>query len=220
MTLPTGSLTTLAIVKTELNISSSTDDTYLERLIGASTAFISSYCNRTFHYGTGIAEEVAGFGTQYLQLSRAPVLSITSVTYDGQTINSDNYSIDGDGSSGMLYAPAGWTWSTIGGQGIIAFPKPGGEEKLYTVTYTGGYVTEPQVSGQLTRTLPYDLEDAVIQLTTYRYRQRGRDQTIASESLLNASVSYRSPVVTASTLKSLLPLVHDVLEAYRHIPLL
>jgi hypothetical protein len=121
MAVPTGSLTTLAIVKDELSITASTYDTYLERLIGAATAYVTSFCKRTFHYEAAIIEKVAGFGTSYLCLSRAPVLTITSITYDGATINSADYAIDGDGASGLVYSPSSWAWSTVSGQGSSRF---------------------------------------------------------------------------------------------------
>jgi hypothetical protein len=217
MAVPTGSLTTLTTVKSELNISSSTDDTYLERLIGAATAYAESICNRTFYYSAAITESVAGYGTAYLQLSRAPLSSITSITFDGQTVSSDNYEIYGDGKAGLVYSPTLWINTAMSGPGITKNSYPGSERKLYSVVYKGGYVTPTQDgtgSPVLTRDLPYDLEDAVIQLVVWRYRNRGRDQSVMSESLLNASVSYKQPFATADTLKTLLPQVYDTLKAY------
>jgi hypothetical protein len=128
MAVPTGSLTTLTNVKTELSISSSSDDSYLERLIGAATGLISSYTKRTFHYGTAITEYVHGFGTPHLKVSRTPIVSITSITYDGSTIDSDDYEVRGsDANAGIIYKPSCWVWSTNAGPGITHLPTPGAE---------------------------------------------------------------------------------------------
>ena len=225
MAVPTGSITTLANAKAELNIptATTTDDTYIERLIGAMTQFAETFCRRRFYYDAAITEYVAGFGTAYLQLARPPITSITSVTLDGSTISSSNYSVNGLLNSGLIYSEVGWANTGLVGSGITKNHTPGTEQKLYTVVYKGGWVTPTQDgtgSPVLTRDLPYDLEDAVIQLVAYRYRQRGRDQSIMSESLLNASVSYKQPFVTAETLKTLLPNVYDILRGYTLEPIL
>jgi hypothetical protein len=82
-------------------------------------------------------------------------------------------------------------------------------------------VTPTKMAGPvLVRSLPYDLEDAVVQLVVYRYRSKGRDQSIASESLLNASVSYKAPFATVEALKTSMPFVYDVLRAYSREPML
>lgn len=219
MALVTGSLVTLATVKTELGISSSTDDAYLERVIAASTDTISAFCRRTFHYETGIVEKVSGSATPYMTLAKAPLVSIASITYDGSTVDSTDYEIH-DAKAGLVYNKGTWIWYATGGAGITHLPKVGTERKMYTVTYTGGYITAAQDNGTtLIRNLPYDLEDACVQLVNYRYKARARDMSIASESLLNASVSYKQPVVTAETLKTLLPSVYDTLRSYTFEPM-
>lgn len=62
-------------------------------------------------------------------------------------------------------------------------------------TYTLGSATTSPATGTITstpvRTLPYDLEDACLQLASLRYRWTPRDPTIASEKLKSWSASYR-----------------------------
>lgn len=216
MSLAANALTNLATLKSELNISVSTHDTYLERVINATSDFVAQWCNRTFHFEETIVEDVAGYGTNNLLVSRTPIVTIDSITYDGGVVSASDYEVS-DAAAGIIYAPKLWIWTGLGGSGITHLPRPGTERKLYTVTYDGGYVTEPQVDGdpQLTRTLPYDLEDAVLQIAVYRYRQRGRDQSVQSESLLNASVSYKLPFVTGDAIKTLMPQVYTTLCSYK-----
>ena len=77
----------------------------------------------------------------------------------------------------------------LGGKGGA----PGTEEYYYKITYTAGYITQPQDDAAVgTRSLPYDLEDACIQYCAQRYRTKGRDKSIKQEKLLSASVTYEN----------------------------
>jgi hypothetical protein len=92
-------------------------------------------------------------------------------------------------------------------------PYVGSEGDLYTVTYAGGYVTPQQAADNvlLTRSLPYDLEQACVQGVVAMYRGRGQDQRIAQESLLSYSVSYSQSEVEEITA------VANVIRRYRRI---
>lgn len=209
MAVATGALTTLTAVKSELSISSSTDDTYLEGLIDQVSEFIANYCNRKFHYGAAITEKVAGFGGTFLRISRFPLKTITSVAFNGATVDSSSYEIyDTDGVTGLIYSAGGWIWTTALATALTYDALPRGERKLYTVVYAGGYVTPAQVAGELVRDLPYDLEAAAIQLVTARYRRRGSDPSVTSESLMSYSVDYGTVVDTV-------PGLRETLNSYR-----
>lgn len=223
MAVPSGSLTTLDTVKEELAIDSSDYDAYLERLIGAATAQAENYCNRKFSFDYGIVEYVAGYATPHLMISRPPISDISEIRYDGSLVSGDAYEVPnmGNDTTGIIYGLNGWIWSAPGGSGITHIPKPATERLLYKVTYDGGYVTPQQeidtVNDQvpLIRSLPYDLEDAIVQLVTHRFRSRGRDQTIASESLLQSSVSYKATSRSGTaSLDEQLPDVAHILRSY------
>ena len=62
---------------------------------------------------------------------------------------------------------------------------PGSERKLYTVTYTGGYV----FSGA-SRTLPYDLEMACVMIATDFYQNKGKLSGIQAEKLMSWAATY------------------------------
>lgn len=185
-------LTTLDEVKTELGIAVATYDDVLKRMINAASDAIRRYCERTFYYEEDIAESVPGFGGTRLIVSRAPIVGdIDSITYEGAALSTDSYSIE-SASAGIIYGQYGFSWTARASGAAISYGIPGTEKSSYVVTYNGGYITPQQVidDGTLTRSLPYDLEDACIQLVTMRYRRQGRDPTIGSEKLLSWNVSY------------------------------
>jgi len=190
-------LTALATVKTELGISASTDDAYLERLINAASDFIERYCSRQFQRAS-VTEKVQGYGDSFLRLGRRPIdtaVAIT-ITLDGAAVDSISYEVH-DAEAGLLIGKSGWADTTSLFEGPAWDGHAGSERKLYSVTYTGGYVL-PGDGG--TRTLPYDLEDACVGLVVSRYRSRGQDQRIKSESLLSYSVTFGEAEIPAPIL--------------------
>ncbi len=195
MAFPINALTTLGVVKSELGIAASdtTEDSFLRRQIVAASDATESYLDRKIFYEAGIVEKVAGFGSFHLKVSRTPLLVITSITDDGETVDLTNVEIDNAGA-GLIRRPEGWRWTRGVKAGITNQPYPGSEEKLFTVTYTGGWVTPHQETevtpADLERTLPHDIEDAVIELITLRRSRRGRDPTIKAEKLLSWSATY------------------------------
>lgn len=209
MALSAHALTTVATVKDELAITVSTYDSYLERLVNVYSEAIENFCGRHFEQGTGIVEKVAGHFGMYLIVDRTPLTSISSITFNGSTIDSTSYEIDGAGSSGKIRLLGGAFSTAPILPNIMNDIRPGDERKLYTVTYTGGYVLPG--TGQ---TLPYDLEQACVLACATAYRARGRDRSITSESLLSASVAYAD--ISGSDNPSALPAdVQGMLLPYR-----
>lgn len=221
MALSDYALTTLATLKTELGITGTGEDARLERLIEVASRRLIGLLNRAqLHYQVDRAESVRGFGTNVLRLQLAPLLAIDSITFsaDGgassSTIGATGYTIADSGLGWVLRL--GGVWAYTGDyMGALPDPLPGTERPYYTVTYTGGYVTPKQVEDDalLTRTLPYDIEDACIALATQRYYDDGTGRDIKSERLLEGSVSYES--ARDSSGRVMLPsVVQAVVDAY------
>jgi len=190
MTIATNALTTVATVKSDLGISVSTYDTILEGLVNAASTLIESRAGRQFHYEQVTAEKIAGHGTELLSVARYPIdkSKAVAITYDGDTVDTADYEVDGDGKAGLIRSIYGnWEWTAGGAGNITCDGLPGTERKLYSVTYYGGWVLPNDVG---TRTLPDDLELACRLLVTQLYRGLGRDPSVVSESLLSGSVSY------------------------------
>lgn len=211
MALASNALTTLATAKSELQLTGSCDDSYLERLINAASDFVEQYTGRSFYNEAAKVEKVAGYATAFLTVSKSPLNSIASITFDGETVAAADYEIHNAGA-GMIWKRGGWVWTAPRRQDITDPPLPGYERRLYQVTYDGGYITPNQVG---TRDLPYDLEDAALRLVAMRYRQRGRDPSIVSERLLSWSASYDKGSGGSETAPGIPPDVVSILDRYK-----
>jgi hypothetical protein len=205
-------LTTPKELREELGIGSETRPSLVVRCINTASNMIENYCDTTFGYEAARVEKQAGYGRPLMVLGKAPVLSVASVTYDGQTIQSSDYEIQ-DAEAGLLRNVSGaWCWTAAIQSGITYTPAPGTERKLYEVTYSCGYVTPAKAADLgLDRTLPYDLEDACILLAAMRYHTAGRDPTLAAVKLLSHSESYRNSAHSSS----MPPRVVEILDKYK-----
>lgn len=159
-------LTTLSDVKAFLAIGTqvgSGDDPLLTRLITAVSAFIETYCNRTFAQGN-YTETRNGNGRQSMSFKNTPCSAISSVTVDGVSIPAR----PAFGSGGIFVETfqgggigSGYTFDTdvlyLDG---YAFSK--GKQNV-TLAYTAGYAS-----------IPYDLAQAAITLVGLTYKSRDR----------------------------------------------
>jgi hypothetical protein len=200
-------LTTVSALEQELGIASGSAGTtlaLLERAIHAASQAIASAVGRELHYATGRIERVAGHRTPQLLVRVTPLRSIASIVYlsssgGEETIEADDYEIE-DASAGIIRRVGGvWLWTGRVTR-IDADPLGGSELLLYRVTYTGGWVTPEQATGLLPRDLPYDIEDACLRLAALVYRARGRDESIRSKKLLDASVTYGATAEAQATI--------------------
>lgn len=98
----------LAVVKTELGLGDTSQDAKLNRIIAGVTASVVG--------GGGLRREpwratytmtLAGHGGLWLSLPRWPVESVTSVTFDGETVDSTTYSVASEDRD-RLYAESLW----------------------------------------------------------------------------------------------------------------
>lgn len=187
MTLAPNALTTPKEIRAELGITGNVD-----RLINAASDRVERFCQRSFYYEPARVEQLPGFADFYLTVEKGPILSVASLTYDGALIDSDEYEIADDW---RIRSDSGFTSTAGTARDFVSrYPKAGSEKALYELTFAAGYVT-PAQAGELgiPRTLPYDLEDAVIQLVAMRYLETGNNPRIKSERLMSHQVSYGGP---------------------------
>ena len=177
-------LTTLTRVKSELGISSTTDDSLLLDNIKEATDIIESYTNRKFARVT-LTETLPGSGRNELVLTRTPVVSVSAITDDGTTVSSTKYTIDNP-DAGILYREDGWRDTRLWAHNVEDFPLNTGGKREWSVTYVGGYVT-PGATNSTERNLPYDIERAAIELVKVRYLRRKEDPLIQSQRTGDAS---------------------------------
>lgn len=127
-------LTTKTRVKDRLNITATTFDDVIDRIILAVTARIEAMCGRRFIQATYTNElhdgsDVYGMRRQFLILKNAPVQTVTSVQYNaGSNSDPDWRTFDEDDYDVNLFS------------GIIRFRSAmaGGFQNI-RVTYTGGF---------------------------------------------------------------------------------
>jgi hypothetical protein len=151
-------LASVAAVKTELQITASTDDIWLQDKVTEASQVIAAYCGRSFGLETVTQIFRLDDQPQALQLARYPVTAITSVTEDADLLTSDLY--EAQPNSGLLRRLSsdrsiGWTANKV------------------TVVYQAGYA--------LPASAPAALRDACLMMVKARIAARTRDPLIKSE---------------------------------------
>lgn len=217
MALPANALTTLATVYDELTGDVATDnggpiDLRLERYIRGASALVRQVCGRDFEFAQAVVEKAAGYGFTFLYARRFPIVTLTQVKVNDGVLDASSYELRDAGTErSKVYRAAGWYWSASTAPTPEPLPVPGTEKRNIELTYDGGYVTPQQVFlGTFpTRTLPDDLEDAVVELVVSRWRGRGVDKRAVQESGQNKSITWGGLAVP--------PSVQAVIEAYAQI---
>jgi hypothetical protein len=180
-------LTTLDTVKTELGLTDSTYNALLTRFIKVASSAIETFCGRDFAYQV-ITETIPMGGEQRILLSRFPVVSLTSVTYEGVTVDSAKYVLSSP-EAGFLDNISG-RWNNTNG------------EYDYVISYSYGY----NLPGSLTRNLPYDIEQAAIELVKHYYHTYDNDGNVAKETVPQVyETTYNNGIVGAKGNKTELP---------------
>lgn len=198
MALAANALTTVETLCAELGIdvpaSGSAALKDLERRIAVASSAIEGWCRRSFGLASR-TEKVPGYGTDVLRVAVSPVVSIASVTLDGETQEASLYTCAGDDAAlGFIRAVSGpWEdtarWQRGGAPELMA----GTEAPAYSVTYSAGYVLPKDGTDGTPATLPPEVEEACLLACVNAYANKGRNRSIASESLGGASVSYAAP---------------------------
>ena len=167
-----------------------------EDLINEASEAFASEVGRDIHYEVDAIANLRGYGSSVLRLyNHVPLVSISSIVFDGNAIDSDDYEIvaTDDPNVGHIRAKnSNWAWTADRSTDITGDPLVGTERALYVVTYTGGYVTPQQDADDdsLTRNLPYDIERAVIDMIVSIHRGDGRDGRVRSKKVSRGSVEY------------------------------
>lgn len=191
-------LASLPDVKAEMEIDVTTWDSILQRYITSASTAATQYCNRVFQAET-IKDEfwarrdpfprVVRGGYDKLQLSRWPLVSVTSVTENGTAlVDQTDFRIDY--AMGQLIRltsdghPRSWPVCSI------------------VVVYVGGFAT-----------ILADVNDAVIRMVKARFSARGRDPYLMEETITGA-ISQRWWVSSGAT-GNMTPDVTDLLDNYR-----
>jgi hypothetical protein len=191
MSLNENALTTLSNVKNELDITSNSNDSYLNRQINAYSDLFEEATDRKWYKKTGHTEKVKSYGNPRLIVKDfVPVQSVSSITIDEDTVDSTSYEIE-DAEKGYIRMKEGAFQST----GVTLHKMKRYDysyEYTAEVTYTGGPVTPVQESNGTfsPRTLSYAIEEAVITTVATKYLQKGKPGNVTSGSAGDLSISY------------------------------
>jgi hypothetical protein len=130
-------------LKAVLSLDENSEAAYpqLEYLMTVTESAIESFCSRSFSYSTNITDTIqVGSPTRIITLDRPPIVSLSSVTVDGESVSSDSYRLFGDWGLKWSYA--------INDVDVV-------------VTYVGGYKKT---------TAPADLKKALVIQVAYEYQ--------------------------------------------------
>lgn len=159
----TNGYVTVARAAAELQVTDATQQALLESIIEEATAMVNTFCRRTFHRESAIVERQYGNGLHNILLDKMPLVSIESVTYDGDTISASDYEI-WDAGAGIVFRPGTvWQRSSLGTR--------------YIFTYTAGYI----LPGQSGANLPGDIQRATMEVCKGIFYARKRDSAVRSE---------------------------------------
>ena len=206
MALPANALTSLQTVKDELGIGAGDNsvDAKLERLVGVASNAIEKFCNRKFARQTETNARVAGYGTPRLTLDRTPIVSITSISLDNETVDPSEYYVE-DADIGWVHRQdSSWEWTQPAGGERGYVP----EERRYLVTYVGGYYLPWDEAH--TRDLPYEIEEACLIAVVSRFRASGKHANAQAETQESGGTPWFDMTLPVSA--------RQLLEPYRRPP--
>lgn len=180
-------LTTLSAVQSELNITSASDYPFLMSLISYASDYVATFCNRAFAVETVRETIFLGAPRNRLMLERWPVVSIEALSVAGVTLTPNDCEFDEHGYAYRLDQSGNRiAWSA----GKIV------------IDYRAGYV----LPGEQGRTLPFDIERAVLTIVRAEYAARGRDPNVRTEDVDGVtSTTYFSRTAAEAVAPMLMP---------------
>lgn len=208
---PSTLLTTVAAVKTRMGITTDENDDLIEDMIKAASDFTVNYCGREFALQE-VKESLPGKGMPNLLLSLTPIIELSLVEYDDDEVS--NCSILDD-KAGIIQCLDGFKDTSFKHNTIDRYPSSFYQNR-YHVTYTGGYVLPGWGSSQGVRTLPYDLEQAIMEMVQSQFSTRKFDGTVKSYKIGDTAITWdRSASMDAGGGVALPQRVVGVLNYYR-----
>jgi len=154
-------------VASDLGLTTEADLSRLTQIANSVSRWVEDYTGRKFYTQTDVVEFIPARDKYHLYLAHAPLQSITSIAYDGETVDAADYTIAGYETSTVRAVDTTW--------GLYAESS----DNYYTVTYTAGFV----LPGQVGRNLPYDIELACSMVLKEAWKSKGADPRISKMSI-------------------------------------
>jgi hypothetical protein len=174
-------LVTLAKTKARLGITVNTYDTKLTEIIDEVSQLVVDFLGYDLAKQT-YTETLAGNARTYLMLARVPLVSVTTVSYQGTALT--DYSI-ADYDAGLLYRESGWTVASPSVSRLVYDPHPGFAAQDWSILYTAGYALpageEPDTTAE--HMLPYSLRSYVYDMISFFYGQSNTEPGLKSRSI-------------------------------------
>lgn len=142
-------LTTVDRVRAEIGITTAQHDAVLLDFIRQAGDMANRYCQRFFPRQV-YSETAPAYGGPYYVTRQAPVVTLLSVSYSGDTLTDVSVS---DSQLGLLYRQGGFDWTAQRyaraglGSGLFfdqGMPVPLSEEPNYNFAYAAGFITPAQ----------------------------------------------------------------------------
>jgi hypothetical protein len=200
MTTIAEALTTVARLKTYLDITGTSKDTLLSMIIIGTSSFFERVSGRSFGRQAVSQEVYNGKGTHSLVLRRFPIDTAQTFTLERR----DNYLNESD------------SWETVDSEQYFVNAKSGiikgttgfyAGNLNYRVTYTGGFYlpsdSEFQDGTDDDKDLPYDVELAVLKLCAYEYTKR-KSVGVQSERVRDMQIVYMKAVEQDKDIQNIL----------------
>lgn len=175
------------------------DTDNIEWAIEVSTAWINNYCGRDFVYEATKVDKIISRGGRFLLVEKSPLVTITSITFDGDTIPSADYEIY-DANAGIIFNL------------VEPWEKASRNNGLrYIVTYSGGY----KLPGDADRNLPMDIELAASLLAKDIFLSRADNASLKKKAIPQViSLEYYGNMGTKGESEAMLR-ARSLLKPYR-----
>lgn len=200
-------LTTTGLLKSRVLGATSTstaDDALFSAAIRAASRWAENYVGRPLSVQTYL-ETVPGYGTRRLMLSRTPIRSVElyeSTEDDSAQVTSTQFRVE-DPEAGILTRDEGWPWTVPTELELEDRPVPGEESAPWTAAYAAGYAynglstdsnnySTASGSTDTGRTLPEEIEEAVLLKAQSLYTQAVEGGEVEDEQLGDLRVNYRT----------------------------
>lgn len=206
-------LTSLDKLKAQLGITTTTEDDLLEEAILQASQTVATYIGY-YPLEQSYRETLAGYGSRNLMVSRTPVTTLAAIYYGstGTVVDPASYHNDNP-EAGIIARDLGFNWTAGVEWDLDQHVAPRSERKDFIVDYTAGWVFTTGAG----RTLPPDIEKAVLEQAKSNHLSGQRDPSIVSKRVGDLSITYSSRGSREEADTSLSGSVSGLLEQYRRI---
>lgn len=168
--LEANALTTITAAKKFLGIPKGdySQDETIALFINSASGYIENYCDRIFGL-TEYPEFIPGRDSNRLILGNYPVNEVLEVNIDGTDVELDKFRVMH--KEGMLYVLRG-RFPELISTGRFTYPRKDILDYNVFVRYTSGYILPKDVTEDVNRNLPVDLEMACLRMIRIMFKDK------------------------------------------------